>query len=224
MTFDPVLLLAIWAAGLGMAAAAVAWWGVAKVGYLWLAGAVTFGIGIVPAFESILAVAGLVLTAAGSLIARRSRRSTAFLFGLGAVGFLVVAADLDGLVPALAGSLALGGITAEMLLGHWYLVDPDLPRWALRRLDAAAGVGVVAEVVVAAARGTLRPPFDLFGAAFYLLAATSLLLAVGVWFSLRERGYEGVMAATGLSYLATLTMLAVAFLARTPVEDLLGLS
>ena len=34
---------------------------------------------------------------------------------------------------------------------------------------------------------------------------------------------EGVMAATGLSYLATLTVMAVVFLARSPVEELLGL-
>jgi hypothetical protein len=31
------------------------------------------------------------------------------------------------------------------------------------------------------------------------------------------------MAATGLSYLATLTVLAVAFLGRAPVEELLGI-
>jgi hypothetical protein len=43
----------------------------------------------------------------------------------------------------------------------------------------------------------------------------TLLLIVGVWFSLREKGYEGVMAATGLSYLATLTVLATTFLARS---------
>jgi hypothetical protein len=223
VTFDPVLLLTMWAAGLSAAAAVVAFWKVARVGYLWLAGGVTLMIGFVAAFQGPIGVTALVLTAAGIAIARPNRQATGTLYAMAAIGFLVIAADLDGLLPAISGSLALGGITAEMLLGHWYLVDPQLPRWALRRLDAAGGVGVVAEIVVAAVRGTLRSPTDLFGAAHLILALTTILLAFGVWYSLKEEGYEGVMAATGLSYLATLTVLAVVFLGRTPVEELLGL-
>ena len=145
------------------------------------------------------------------------------LFALGGLAFLWVAADIDGWIGAIAGAVALGGITGEMLLGHWFLIDPTLPRWALRRLDVAGGLGVVAEIVIAGVRGTLRAPTDLFGFAYLALAVTSVLLAVGVWYSLREKGYEGVMAATGLSYLATLTVLAVAFLGRAPVEELLGI-
>jgi hypothetical protein len=37
---------------------------------------------------------------------------------------------------------------------------------------------------------------------------------VGVLFSLRVKSYTGVMAATGLSYLATITALAVAIISR----------
>jgi hypothetical protein len=101
----------------------------------------------------------------------------------------------------------LGGITAEMLLGHWYLVDPKLPRWALRRLDVIGGAGSSPRSRRRNA-GSLRPPTDLLGAAYVMLAGMTVLLAVGVWYSLKEKGYEGVMAATGLSYLATLTVLA----------------
>ena len=43
--------------------------------------------------------------------------------------------------------------------------------------------------------------------AFLGLAGMGILMMVGVWFSLKEKGYEGVMAATGLSYLAVLTTL-----------------
>ena len=39
------------------------------------------------------------------------------------------------------------------------------------------------------------------------LAAMSFLLMVAVWFALRYPSYPGVMAATGLSYLAVLTSL-----------------
>lgn len=223
MTFDPILLLAMWAAGLAASAAVVAWWDIVGRGYLWLTGATAVVIGLATAFDSGPGIVGVGAALAAIAVAGR-RVPSAGLFGIAAVGFLTVAAARDGWGSAITGSLALGGITAEMMLGHWFLIDPRLPRWALRRLDVAGGIGVVGEVVVAGVRGTLRAPTDLFGFAYLLLALTTVLLAVGVWYSLREKGYEGVMAATGLSYLATLTVLAVAFLGRAPVEQFLGLA
>lgn len=213
MTFDPVLLLAMWAAGLAACTALVAWWKVARTGYLWLAGGVVVLVGLAAGFADGIAVVGLGLAAVGALLARRPQWS-GLAFAGSAVAFLVVGVDRDSVLPVLAGSAALGGITGEMLLGHWYLVDPKLPRWALRRLDVIGGLGVVAEIGVAAALGTLRPPTHLLGIAYLMLAGMTLLLAVGVWYSLKEKGYEGVMAATGLSYLATLTVLGTTFLAR----------
>ena len=223
MTFDPILLLAMWAAGLAASAAVVAWWDIVGRGYLWLTGATAVVIGLATAFDSGLGIVGVVTGLAAIALAGR-RVPSAGLFAIAAIGFLTVAAGRDGWGSAITGSVALGGITAEMMLGHWFLIDPRLPRWALRRLDVAGGLGVVGEVVVAGVRGTLRAPTDLFGFAYLLLALTTILLAVGVWYSLREKGYEGVMAATGLSYLATLTVLAVAFLGRAPVEEFLGLT
>jgi hypothetical protein len=222
MTFEPILLLSMWAAGLACVAGVVAWWDIVGRGYLWLTGATAAGIGLAAAFDSTPGVIAVVLTVVATALAGRRAAATA-LFALGGLAFLWVAADIDGWIPAIAGATALGGITGEMLLGHWFLIDPQLPRWALRRLDVAGGVGVVAEIVIASVRGTLRAPTDLFGFAYLALAVTSVLLAIGVWYSLREKGYEGVMAATGLSYLATLTVLAVAFLGRAPVEELLGI-
>ena len=213
MTFDPVLLLAMWAAGLAGCAAVVAWWKVARTGYLWLAAGVVVLVGFAAGFAEPVAVAGLVLAAVAGLLARRPPLSAA-VFGASALAFFVVGLERDLLLPVIVGSAALGGITAEMLLGHWYLIDPELPRWALRRLDVIGGLGVAAEIVVAWSRGTLRSPTDLFGAAYVMLAALTLLLVAGVWYSLKEKGYEGVMAATGLSYLATLTVLATTSLAR----------
>jgi hypothetical protein len=213
VTFDPVLLLSMWAAGLAACAALVAWWKVARTGYLWLAAGVVVLVGLAAGFSEPVAVAALLLAAGAGLLARRPEWS-AIAFAASAVGFFVVGLERDSFIPVFTGAAALGGITAEMLLGHWYLVDPKLPRWALKRLDLIAGVGVVADVAVAAWVGTLPAPTDLMGAAYLMLAVTSVLLVVGVWYSLREKGYEGVMAATGLSYLATLTVLGTTFLAR----------
>ncbi|MDP2624135.1 MAG: hypothetical protein Q8Q29_10090, partial [Actinomycetota bacterium] len=54
----------------------------------------------------------------------------------------------------------------------------------------------------------------IIGSAYVALSATSLLLMVAVFFALRERAYSGVMAATGLSYLALLTSIGAVALAR----------
>lgn len=214
MTFDPVLLLTMWAAGLAACAALVAWWKVARTGYLWLASGVVVLVGLAVGFADVVGMVALGLAVVGGLLARRPALA-AFAFAGSALAFLVVGVERDAWLPVLTGSAAIGGITAEMLLGHWYLVDPKLPRWALRRLDVIGGSGVVADIAVSAGLGNLRPPTDLFGLAYLMLAGMTLLLAVGVWYSLREKGYEGVMAATGLSYLATLTVLGTTFLART---------
>lgn len=221
MTFEPILLLSLWAAGLAGAAAAVAVWRVARTGFLWLAGGVAAGIGIAVALAEPGGIAGVVLALVGVALARRPRAAAVALAG-SALGFVAAGLAFETLPGVLIGALALGGITGEMLLGHWYLVDPRLPRWALHRLDLAGALGVLAEVALAGVRGTLRAPTEVIGAVFLGLAFVTVLLVVGVWFSLREKGYEGVMAATGLSYLATLTVMAVVFLARSPVEDLLG--
>lgn len=212
--FDPVALMAMWAAGLAAAGAVVARWKVVGPGFLWLTGGVGLLVGLVVGFAHPLGLVGLAALAVAVVAARRVPVAAAAFLAASAA-FLVVAALRDAVVPAVTGTLALGGITSEMMLGHWYLVDPRLPRWALRRLDVVGAVGAAADVAVAWMRGLVPPPVGLLGISFLALAVVTLLLAVGVWFSLREKGYEGVMAATGLSYLATLTVLAVVFLGRT---------
>jgi hypothetical protein len=99
-----------------------------------------------------------------------------------------------------------------MLLGHWFLVDPKLPRWPLRRLAYFGIGGIAAEGM----RVALLSNGSLIAAPIVLtvLAALGLVLMVGVLFSLRVKSYTGVMAATGLSYLATITALAVAIISR----------
>jgi hypothetical protein len=115
-------------------------------------------------------------------------------------------------LPGITGAVALGGVTAEMLLGHWYLVDPRLPRWALRRLALAGLAGVVLDAVIVFANAPVDP--FLSPAVLVALAVTSAVLLVGVLLSIRVPSYTGVMAATGLSYLAVLTTLASVMLGR----------
>jgi hypothetical protein len=144
----------------------------------------------------------------------------AALFAVAAVGHLIVAVDEGGVIQALTGTVLLGAMTSEMLLGHWFLVDPQLPRWALQRLALAAGVGLVLDIVVIGALGAFGAGDGVMLAALAALAAMTGLLVAGVWFSLKEPTYSGVMAATGLSYLGVLTTFGVVVVGRLLVAGL----
>jgi hypothetical protein len=209
----PSLLLAMWTAGMAVGIAVVAWWRVVGPAYLWVAGGSALLAGAFAAFGGPWAAAGAVALVAGVALAKRPRWA-APAFALSGVAYLVHASALAGPLTAVTGAVALGGVTCEMLLGHWYLVDPSLPRWALRRLDVAGGIGLVADMVVIAVAGAMASGAWVLEWAWLGLGAFSILLMVGVWFSIKEEGYEGVMAATGLSYLAVLTSLGSVALGR----------
>lgn len=210
----------MWAAGVAAGAAAVAWWRIVGPGFIWLAGGVVLLFGLPAAILGAGPIAwlGLGLASLTLGLAQRSRQA-AMSFAGAAAAYVVAAAIVGHPLLAVTGALALGGITSEMLLGHWYLVDPRLPRWALQRLDIAAGAGLVADVAALLALGVLDwPEADaVLGWAFVALAAMSGLLVVAVWFALREPRYTGVMAATGLSYLAVITMFGAAVTGRIVV-------
>lgn len=161
-------------------------------------------------------IVGLVLLVA-SVFAVNRPITLAATFAVSAVGFFVAALSAGAGWSTLTGAVTLGAISNEMLLGHWYLVDPRLPRWALKSLDGAALVGLIADFGLLAGRGALTWDTDAFvvGWAFVALAILSALLITAVWFALREPGYNGVMSATGLSYLAIITILGTTISGRS---------
>ena len=202
--------MAAWAGGVALTLPLAVRWQVAKRGYQMLGAGTAALLMIYPALRSWWAAAGLALVLIG--IWRSGRREYSGLVAAGAVLTLVSSVLSAGWVSTIASGAALGGITATMLLGHWFLVDPTLPRWALRRLDVMAGIGLLLSLVGGWINGAV--PYD-GGSLGWVLAALSLVgvaLVVGTWFSLGETGYSGVMAATGLSYLGVVTIAAVVFL------------
>lgn len=220
---DPGAILAMWAAGLAAGVAVVSSWKVARPGFVLLGAGVCSLLGGLAA----LAGAGLVAWVGTALcvtagILRSSKwsplaTSLASLALLFAAGWSWLAINAWGLALAVVGALALGGITAEMLLGHWYLVDPKLPRWPLRRLAIVGGIGMVADAIVVASADGFHTQATVAPGVLLVLSATTVLLMVAVWFSLKGKSYTGVMAATGLSYLATLTALGAVVLGRANV-------
>lgn len=152
---------------------------------------------------------------------------------VGAVG--LVAASLDAAVGAGAGDAAvslartlvgaafIGAVTDAMMLGHWYLVQPGLPRKLLNELVGALGWVWPAEVAVmllpTGMLGVLAGNVDdgwsgTLGWFWVACAASTIVLVVVTRAALRERHYSAVMAATGLLYLALLTAFGTDLVAR----------
>lgn len=212
--FSPEVVLAMWAAGVAGSGAAVAYWRIVGRGYLWLVAAtvVLIGGGAWYFDPGVVAAAAVLVGAGAALVARNERMSTIAL-GSSSVLFLLGAAA-GSPVPAITGTAALGGITGEMLLGHWFLVSPRMPRWPLRALALIGGAAVALDWLMHLVAGL--PPAASAGPliATAALAVTSLLLMAAVWFALGYPSYPGVMAATGLSYLAVLTSLGSVILVR----------
>jgi hypothetical protein len=148
--------------------------------------------------------------------------------GAAVVGLVAAALDTDGnatvaLVRVFAGAAFLGAVTDAMLLGHWYLVQPGLPRRLLHELVNALGwVWPIEVAAMLLPTGMLSvwsgDVDDGWGGTlgwFWGACAVSTIILVGVTkAALREREYSAVMAATGLLYLAILTAFGTDLVAR----------
>lgn len=147
---------------------------------------------------------------------------------IGAVGLVAAGLDAGGnaataVVRTLVGAAFLGGITDAMLLGHWYLVQPGLPRRLLNELVSAVlwiwPIEVLAMLLptgmISALNGTVDDQWNGTLSWFWLACAitTGVLLLV-TKAALKERSYSAVMAATGLLYLAILTAFGTDLVAR----------
>lgn len=147
---------------------------------------------------------------------------------LSVIGLVAASIDAGGntavsLLRTFAGAAFLGAVTDAMLLGHWYLVQPGLPRRHLNDLVRALGWVWPVEIVA------LLLPTGMFsvwsgsvsdgwggqlGWFWAACAITTLALVYVTKLALRERYYSAVMAATGLLYLAILTAFGTDLVAR----------
>ena len=147
---------------------------------------------------------------------------------IGAIGLVAGAIAAGGnpfvsLLRTFAGAAFLGAITDAMLLGHWYLVQPGLPRRLLHELVDALGwvwpVEVVALLLPTGMLSVFTGAVDdgwggMLGWMWAACAITTIVLVGVTRAALREREYSAVMAATGLLYLAILTAFGTDLVAR----------
>ena len=147
---------------------------------------------------------------------------------IGAVGLVAAGWDAGGstwlaVARLLAGAAFLGSITDAMLLGHWYLVQPGLPRRLLNELVRATmfvwpvevGLLLLRPGMIQVLNGTIDDGWGgVLGWFWLACAVTTVVLLFVTRAALREREYSAVMAATGLLYLAILTAFGTDLVAR----------
>src|SRR5690606_13379574 len=123
----------------------------------------------------------------------------------------------------LVGAAFLGAVSDAMLLGHWYLVQPGLPRAPLLELVTWTRWLCLPEValllvptgMLSVLSGSIDDGYNgLLGWFWLACALTAIGLTTITRAALRERQYSAVMAATGLLYLAILTAFGTDLVAR----------
>ena len=145
------------------------------------------------------------------------------LVGLVAGGLAAGDPALLSVARVVVGAAFLGAVTDAMLLGHWYLVQPGMPRkplleiirwlaavWPLEILVLLWPTGMVSVI-----NGSIDDGYNGLMGWFWIACAVSTIILVGVTrAALKERQYSAVMAATGLLYLAILTAFGTDLVAR----------
>ncbi len=132
-----------------------------------------------------------------------------------------------GIVRTVVGAAFLGAVTDAMLLGHWYLVQPGLPRRLLNEIVTALAwiwpIEVIALLLptgmVSVWTGSVDDGWNgTLGWFWAASAITTIVLVVVTIAALKERQYSAVMAATGLLYLAILTAFGTDLVARAVLD------
>ena len=150
---------------------------------------------------------------------------------VGVVGLVAAGIDaghggggrLLAVARTLAGAAFLGAVTDAMLLGHWYLVQPGLPRrlllelvrWLARVWPFEVALLLIPTGMVSVLNGRIDDGWNgTLGWFWVACALTTIALCAVTRAALRERQYSAVMAATGLLYLAILTAFGTDLVAR----------
>jgi hypothetical protein len=155
---------------------------------------------------------------------------------IGAIGLIAAAVDAaaDGgtdtavaLLRTLVGAAFLGAVTDAMMLGHWYLVQPGLPRRLLNEIVTALAwvwpIEVIAMLIPTGMLSVWSGSVDdgwggTLGWFWGACAVTTIVLVFVTRAALKERQYSAVMAATGLLYLAILTAFGTDLVARAVLD------
>lgn len=149
-------------------------------------------------------------------------------FVLGTAGLVAAGVDAGGadgtaIARTLVGAVFLGFVSDAMLLGHWYLVQPGLPRRLLNEIVRSliwlwpfeVAVMLLPTGMVSVIKGTVDDGWNgTLGWMWLACSIATIALVFVTQAALREKYYSAVMAATGLLYLAILTSFGMDLVAR----------
>jgi hypothetical protein len=168
-------------------------------------------------------------------------RARAYALGLG-LGLIALIANVTLLMPpgfgavaavayaltAITSALVLGLVSGAMLFGHWYLIDLDMPVDYLRTFVRILGIVLVADLialglaialpVIVGSADSAAAVNELFTSHLGLLAVRLILgpgaTIVLVWMCWQTLKIPQTMAATGLLYIAVMSVLVGEMLGR----------
>ncbi|MBM4434491.1 MAG: hypothetical protein FJ028_05190 [Chloroflexi bacterium] len=144
----------------------------------------------------------------------------ALVVGGGAFVAAAVARTTDGtvqydpfaLVAIPLGALALGGVSAAMLLGHWYLVTPKLSPTPLQRASLVVVVAVVLQGALVASTivrgGLVGVGESNLGVAFAIRVGVGIAMTLGLVLAAWWTARMNTQSSTGLLYVGLGTVLA----------------
>jgi len=132
------------------------------------------------------------------------------------VSFLLASFNLLGqnLLSSLLPILLVSSVFSSMMIGHWFLVDPTIERIGMKNISKfSSGLSILLAFLVFINIYESSTIFfssvseNLLKNVVIFLYLSSALLSFGSLKSLQEKSYTGVMASTGLSYLALIVSL-----------------
>ena len=132
------------------------------------------------------------------------------------VSFLLASFNLIGqnLLSSLLPILLVSSVFSSMMIGHWFLVDPTIERIGMKNISKfSSGLSILLAFLVFINIYESSSMFfssvseNLLKNVVIFLYLSSALLSFGSLKSLQEKSYTGVMASTGLSYLALIVSL-----------------
>ena len=132
------------------------------------------------------------------------------------VSFFLASFNLLGqnLLSSLLPILLVSSVFSSMMIGHWFLVDPTIERIGMKNISKfSSGLSILLAFLVFINIYESSSMFfssvseNLLKNVVIFLYLSSALLSFGSLKSLQEKSYTGVMASTGLSYLALIVSL-----------------
>ena len=130
--------------------------------------------------------------------------------------FAVASFNLIGqnLISSFLPILLVSSVFSSMMIGHWFLVDPTIERIGMKNISKfSSGISILLAFLVFINIYESSSMFfssvseNLLNNVVIFLYLSSALLSFGSLKSLQEKSYTGVMASTGLSYLALIVAL-----------------